>query len=50
MTAKMVMVCPACQDNKHGACQGMGCVCALRQHPEIKPLDNQVAKFRAPEE
>lgn len=40
MPALMVGVCTACQKNKHDACANEGaCVCAIRQHPEIHPLN-----------
>lgn len=46
MSARMVGVCEACQQNKHAACQNEGaCVCALRQHPEIRPLNVQTPRY-----
>lgn len=42
MTAKMVMVCEACQGNNHTRCANeQACVCALRGHPEIERLQMQ---------
>jgi hypothetical protein len=50
MTARMVGVCEACQQNKHGACSNKeACVCAMREHPEIKGIQNATPKFRVPE-
>lgn len=47
MTAKMVMVCEACQGNHHEKCSNaLACVCALRGHPYIERQQMQANIYR----